>query len=88
MVADAEAPGVKALGVDAAGVEAPDGLQLEAAGVEMTWDDSPGVPQGVIPGVAGVTITGAKTGLSVAARDSSCGVDGTNRASLIRYGLL
>lgn len=81
MVADAEAPGVKALGVDAAGVEAPD---VEAAGVEMTWVDSPGVPQGVIPGVAGVTITGAKTGLSVAARDSSRGLDGTNRASLIR----
>lgn len=80
MVADAEAPGVKALDVDTAGVEAPD---VEAAG-EMTWVDSTGIPQGVIPGVAGVTITGAKTGLSVVARNSSCGVDGTNRASLIR----
>lgn len=49
--------------MDAAGVEAPD---VEAAGVERTLVDSSGVPEGVIPGVAGVTITGAKTELSVA----------------------
>lgn len=61
IVADAEAPGVKALGVDMAGVEASD---VEAAGVEITWVASPGVPHGVIPGVAGVTITGAKTGVA------------------------
>lgn len=65
-----EAPGVEAPGVDVAGVEAPD---LEAAGVETTWHNSPRVPSGVMPGVAGVTITGAEPGLSAAARGSSRG---------------
>lgn len=71
MVADAEAlgleapgvdpAGVDAAGVDPAGVEAPD---AEAADVEMTGEASLGVPPGVVTGVAGVTITGAKLALS------------------------
>lgn len=95
MVADAEAlrleaPGVDAAGVDApgvdeAGVEAPD---AEAAGVEPTGVASAGVPPGVVPGVAGVTTTGAKAGLAARAGGSSRGVDVTKRASRIRYGLL
>lgn len=78
-----EAPGVEAKGVEAPGVEAPD---AEAAGV-----DSLGVPLGVVPGVAGVTITGARPGAEVAlalvlaaARGSTRGVEVTKRASLIR----
>lgn len=95
MVADAEtlgleapgvdAAGVDAAGVDAAGVEAPD---AEAAGVEPTGVASPGVPPGVVPGVAGMTTTGAKAGLSATAGGSRRGVDVAKRASRIRYGLL
>lgn len=86
MAADAEAPGVEALGVDAAGVEAPD---VEAAGVEAAGVDSLGVPPGVVPGVAGVTMTGAKGAApSAGARGSDRGVEVAKRASLTRYGLL
>lgn len=81
MVADAEALGLEAPGVDAAGVEAPD---AEAAGVETPGVASPGLPPGVVPGVAGVTITGAKPGLSARARGSRRGVDVTKRASRMR----
>lgn len=74
--AGVEAPGVEAVGVEAAGVEAP--------GVEEAGVDALGVPPGVVPGVAGMTTTGAKPGLSAPARGSSRGVDVTKRASLIR----
>lgn len=68
------APGVEAVDVEAAGVEAPG---VDAAGV-----DAPEFMTGVEPGVAGVTIKGAKPGLS--GRGSTRGVDVTKRASLIR----
>lgn len=83
------APGVDAPGVEALGVEAPEvkAAGVEAPGVEVTGDeaagvDAAGVPPGVVPGVAGMTTTGAKLGLS--ARDSSRGVDVMKRASLMR----
>lgn len=76
------------LGVAASGVKEPgvDATGVDAAGVEAAGVEAPGVPPGevpgVVPGVAGMTTTGARPGL--AARCSSRGVDVTKRASLIR----
>lgn len=76
-----EASGVAALGVEAPGVEA---AGVEAPGVEAAGVDALGVPPGVVPGVAGMTTTGAKPGLSAPALGSSRGVDVIKRASLMR----